>query len=900
MTDVQDDRACIAVQRWSPGPRAVHAEQLVHPGGEGPTIALLHHPLDPFVVTIPDARAPALQAAAFAYLQAVGATTVEAQSLGAWLPTVWIEALAKGAGGPAETSASTFGWLPVDGPVESAQPNARQPFGSMRIGAPNADHVVVLFASERLDARRFRGSGLGLRVVMCLRKRDDAAFDAFVTSLGASLPFGVYRDHPVTSDDLPALAGWVSAWSNEGSSGFVAGLAQATGLDARTIGLTGLRAARPPGEPWRIEVRGVGRRPEVDALVYAYTALADEAGRTQLLHCTPLVADAAGEACVFRHDPASWGATGVWRERRPTRDEAMLEAFRAPEAIVPGENPGTLAYGAQLEVRRCSRLVPADRGHSGALPVPLPGTGPEIGGDIAAAVQGLRHGRELLQRLEAYGLPPQQYFRVAQPKIEVMYRSGIEPGAGKDGRTVNARVKPKGWRPDDFGSTPTGQRPLLEIHLGLATLARRSRKPWHQGGPRSRATAMGIAADARWMWHEFGHVLLMATTGELELRFAHSPGDALAAIVADPESKIEREGERWRYQTFPWVLLPRRHDRSVVAGWGWSGPMHADVARVPDALQPRRKGYRSEQILSSTLFRLYRCLGGDTTECADPPRPDRVARRRASHYTTYLLMRALSLLGDARVVPALRAEQLAQALMLADAMQTVPWDVTFPIGSADPADRYQRHGGCAHKVVRWAFEAQGLYTLPGQDGYAPGAPPAVDVYIASRRPEVEVTPYGTVTYGPGNYVPVSLHWQGASSPDVPLWQADSDAILVDRSTGDIVVKVGNRGREVATGVDVEVWWAPWLPGTEPPQWGNGTWVRCELQVAQDVSPGAIVTFGPFEHEPPVQRYLVLAQVRCADDRANIDPAGNLLCATQPTRLDDLVAHDNNLGLRVVE
>ncbi len=706
-------------QRWNPGPHAVQIEHGVHPTGEGSSVLLLHHPLHPFVVTIRDTREQALHAAAFAYLETLGELTVDGCTVCSRLPGEWTEALAAEARGEGDASTATFGWMPVDWPPASPEQAAPQPAGSMRIGSADGDHAVVLFASERLDGSRFRGSGFGLRIVLRLRRREpDGQFEVSMTSLAATLPFGVYREHPATAADLAALPRWVSTWSNDGRRADVLRrLARAAGLDVRTIGLTGLRLARPTPASWTIEVRGVGRRSVRDGLLYAYTALADDAGRTSLLHCTPLIADAAaGDARVFKRDPASSGSTGAWRDRRPTRDDAALDEFRVSETFVAGQAKAPLDRGGELTVQPCPRLVPRDRGRSAPPAFDLPGAGPAVCSDDAAAIQGFRHGRELLERLEAYGMPAQQYFRVAQPRIDVMYRSGIAPGPGKDGRTVNARVLPKGWRPDDFGSTPPGQRPALELHLGLATLVRRCREPWRHREPPSRATATGIAADARWMWHEFGHVLLMATTGELELRFAHSPGDALAAIVADPASTIEREGERWRYLTFPWVLLPRRHDRSVAAGWGWGGPMHAELARVPDALHPRRKGYRSEQILSSTLFRLYRCLGGDTVEDGDPQRPDRAERHRASHYTTYLLLQALRLLGDARVLPARRPEQLAEALMLADTTLTSDWDVTWPLGSSAPTDRFRRVGGCAHKAVRWAFEAQGLYALPGQDG----------------------------------------------------------------------------------------------------------------------------------------------------------------------------------------
>ncbi|NWG73351.1 MAG: hypothetical protein HXY24_01860 [Rubrivivax sp.] len=888
---------------WDPPPHTVQFEQRAHPTGEGPVVLLLHHPLDPFVVAIEDSGDRSLQAAARAYLNALERLHVDGRSVRSRLPAEWIDALAGEARREDDGPLTAFGWMPVDWPPTSPEQAAQQPAGSMRIGPADGDHAVVLFASERLDSSRFRGSGFGLRIVLRLRRPEpDGRIEASVTSFAASLPFGVWS-RPVAAADLADLPQWLSTWSTERRDDVVRGLAQVAGLDERTIGLTGLRLARPTEDSWAIEVRGVGSRPGGGTMLYAYTALADEAGRTSLLHCTPLVADAVpGDARVFDKDPASSSSTLAVRERRPTRDEATLETFRVNETIAAGHAKAPLVHGSELAVQPCARFVREDRGRTAPPAFDLPGTGPPVCSDTAAAVQGFRHGRELLERLRAYGLPPQQYFRVAQSRIDVMYRSGVAPGPGKGGRTVNARVLPKGWRPDDFGSTPPGQRPALELHLGLATLVRRCREPWDGTEP-ARAAAMGIAADARWMWHEFGHVLLMATTGELELRFAHSPGDALAAIVADPESSIEQHGEHWRYQTFPWVLLPRRHDRSVVAGWGWEGPMHAELAGVPDALQPRRKGYRSEQILSSTLFRLYRCLGGDTVEDGDSARSNRVERRRASHYTLYLLLQSLRLLGDARIVPARRPEQLAQALMLADTTLTSEWDITFPIGSTAATDRFRRIGGCAHKAVRWAFEAQGLYALPGHDGHSPGAPPAVDVYIASRRPEGEATPYGPVDYGPGSYVPVSLHWQGAVPGDVPMWQARDDAIEIGGQAGEIRVRVGNRGRHVATGVDVDVWWAPWPPNTPPPQWNEASWTACQgpgPSAQQDIEARATATFGPFQLASTTgQRIVVLARATCAGDRSNIDAGSPLACASQLCRLDDLVAHDNNLGLRVV-
>ena len=119
------------------------------------------------------------------------------------------------------------------------------------------------------------------------------------------------------------------------------------------------------------------------------------------------------------------------------------------------------------------------------------------------------------------------------------------------------------------------------MHLALADLSTRARKPW-DGMKRSPAEPLGIAADARWIWHEIGHVLLTTSVGELQFRFAHSPGDALAAIVSDPESELATD-PNWRGSTFPWVFLPRRHDRCVAVGWSWGGTMHYALSQVPNS-----------------------------------------------------------------------------------------------------------------------------------------------------------------------------------------------------------------------------------------------------------------------------------------------------------------------------
>ena len=535
--------------------------------------------------------------------------------------------------------------------------------------------------------------------------------------------------------------------------------------------------------------------------------------------------------------------------------------------------------------------------------VDLPGAGPPVRSNDSSAVMAYWNVKQFFDRLRAYGLPPDDYFRITPLPLEVYYRSGIRPGPGKDGQTVNARISVKGF-PDNFeGPVPVGS--VVEMHLALADLSTRARKPW-DGIHRSPAVPLGIAADARWIWHEIGHVLLTTSVGELQFRFAHSPGDALAAIVLDPESDLTMD-PNWRGSTFPWVFLPRRHDRCVAHGWSWGGTLHYALSQVPNSAGPRRKAYWSEQILSSSLFRLYRCIGGDTTEVGLPRTPDRDARRSASHYCVYLIIRGIQILGTPLVVPANDPDQLVSALIDADinTASSTPWDFDFyplfpPSFPPAPPDTFDRVGGCVHKVIRWAFETQGLYNPFGKITNAPGAPPPVDVYIDDLRPNFDnCAQSGNMDYGRGSYNPVSLEWDGAQTedPPAPAWQATDHAI--DVQGNNVTVRVGNRGSQPANGVTVQIWWCAWAAPNDPPLWNDNAagWSYSTISAPQNVNSGAEAHFD-FVEALPATRYIILAKASCGDDLANTD-VPTLPCSYRETQLVDLVSGDNNIGLRVI-
>ena len=118
-------------------------------------------------------------------------------------------------------------------------------------------------------------------------------------------------------------------------------------------------------------------------------------------------------------------------------------------------------------------------------------------------------------------------------------------------------------------------------------------------------------------------------------------------------------------------------------------------------------------MLSSTLFRLYRAIGGDAARRNGAPEVE--LRRRAADMVTYLIVRALGSLGPASTAPATNASVFASALMDADRGTAV-----FDYPGLPPDHVSQRRvGGRLHKVIRWAFEKQGLYAR--DDATAHGA-----------------------------------------------------------------------------------------------------------------------------------------------------------------------------------
>jgi hypothetical protein len=913
---------------WTPAKFAIWSQRWDDPNEASPTPVLLHHPTAPYpdnplVVDQVEHSTKQIQRLALHYLREVNERTDIDPPLR--LPEPWLKQL-----DPDDVPAvekHTFRWLPIGWP--SDDDDFADPFVSFRVvretGGTVADEALILLASEwRQDA--YLGSEFGIRVVASVRQsRSDNKREVRIVGMSASVPFGPYLTDGVSTRDWESQAAFQTILERKDDVRME--IARQLRLQDDSVRVRGVRIAEINDTDVQVEWRCTGKAEatgsRTDATPYSFVFVGTPEQAGVLISKVELVADATpGFARVFGLDPESKrGPTPTdVRKRRPTRSEEELNKAREREEVTKtGNSPLTYPEPStglreQMRVEACLGFVLDDRLYASGQPkvVKLPDTGPEapfIRSNDFAAISAYQNVKRFLQRLETYGLGAHRYFQIAKLPLKVFYRSGIRPGPGKDGQAVNARVLVEGWKVDFEGPTKPEEHPFLEMHLAMANLTTRARAAWkYKDSPpaRSPAEPIGIAADPRWIWHEIGHVLLMACVGELQFRFAHSPGDALAAIVADPKSKLAPI-PHWRGATFPWVFLPRRHDRCVLHGWSWGGSMHHAASQVPESQAPRRKGYRTEQILSSSLFRLYRCIGGDTT-LVGSKQPDEYARESASHYSVFLIMKGIQLLGPGAVVPAIKPEQFITALMYADTTTDV-WDVAFPPDSA-LAFEFHRIGGCVHKVIRWAFEAQGMYTPPGKITNAPGTPPPVDVYIEDLRPTSDTSaPSGAIEYRPGGYNPVSLDWDPAQkqSDDPPRWQASRNAIVVS-STGEISVVVKNRGTQQAKNVKVSIWCRKWPistpPGT-PPDWDtSANWdplLPPGGSIVLNINPSDEETFGPFPAVPSSfagMRYLVLAAATCADDRANIDPTTSFPCSLQPTPLLDLVASDNNLGLRV--
>lgn len=357
------------------------------------------------------------------------------------------------------------------------------------------------------------------------------------------------------------------------------------------------------------------------------------------------------------------------------------------------------------------------------------------------------------------------------------------------------------------------------------------------------ANPIGLANDWRVVLHELGgHGILYDHVNSANFGFSHSAGDSFAAVLNDPDSLAAD-----RFLTFPWVasVIGRRHDRPVGAGWAWGGSK--DEA-----------GYQSEEILCTSHFRIYRSLGGDS--------PSVDMRRFAARVVSYLMLRAVGTLTPS-TNPS-NASGWVNALLAAD---TGDWTTA---GLA---------GGAYGKVIRWAFEKQGLFQAAGAPTPVTreGKPPAQDVYIDDGRH--------------GEYQFQGVHWDNQN-----VWNrryADDGTLHEDpwlNRTNYAYCRVRNRGTQTATGVVVKAYNTdPGAGLTWPDDWVPMT--TTQLVVA-DIPSGGEVVVGPFSWTPTFADHECLLMIASSSgDPSNVDAFG----AGESIPEWRLVPHDNNIGQRNV-
>lgn len=547
-----------------------------------------------------------------------------------------------------------------------------------------------------------------------------------------------------------------------------------------------------------------------------------------VLYLRALVDNAKG--LVFKNDPQT---LSVDPDIGPRSDGATLDAFRELvelEGLTPPLNGIQRLEGEWVKLEDCY-----------APEVPAPSDSQSAGfsfgsrTDEFGAVNAYYHCDGLFRMLEGMGFDVRAYFDGTRFPIPIDHRASIDPDgvfggiADNDGNKVNAQSLG-----NELG---TGQGALLFLLADAADV----------GNP------LGAAVDRRVVQHEFGHTLLWDHVHDCNFGFAHGAGDTIAAVLGDVAGPPALE----RGVTIPFthqsliLELRRRHDRQVGLGWAWGG-------REDDTC------YGSEQILTTTLFNVYRAIGGDHPELA--------RREAAARTVVYLVVRAIGTLTPAS--RAAHALDFANALMTADA-----GDWVFE-GLA---------GGAYHKVIRWAFERQGLYQLEGSEQHVrhPGASPAVDIYIEDGRNGDY--PFPTTAAG-GDPVEVwnrtSVGGDGDGAHEEPILGAMNQAY----------VRIRTRGTQRATNIVVrgfhsrsggaDVYPEDWLPMVT-----SQISVR-DLELTQ---PPDSVVAGPFDWTPAVVgEQTLLFSVSALGDPSNIDGR-----VTGSIGAERLVLNDNNLAVRRV-
>jgi len=288
--------------------------------------------------------------------------------------------------------------------------------------------------------------------------------------------------------------------------------------------------------------------------------------------------------------------------------------------------------------------------------------------------------------------------------------------------------------------------------------------------------------------------------------------------------------------------IERRHDRNVEEGWAWGG--------IADNRQ-----YGSEQILSTTLFRIYRHIGGDSDDLEE--------RKSAARYMAYIIIKAVSGLTQITRNP----DVFVSALIDAD---------------ATTREHAGRTGGTLAKLFRWSFELQGLYQPPNTvfPVNKAGFPPAVDIYVDNGN-------NGIYQITPGDYSNQHGLWNrraadAGSTHETPV--IDEENFLY--------VKVGNRGTNNSQQVEVRAYTAGAAAANL--EWPN-SWIAIGTATAPTIAAGQKGLVGPIKWIPNAAGERILVSLSTPGDRSSAEKFG----PGRSTKNKYLVLADNNLAERTM-
>jgi hypothetical protein len=406
---------------------------------------------------------------------------------------------------------------------------------------------------------------------------------------------------------------------------------------------------------------------ETGAALYVRALAADVSPQVLLFGADPVTLDGASHALTF--GPGNW--------------DTELDRYRGQLASSDVPSDETIMRSEFVEVVEIAPppLRPPDVTGAGALES-RDHYLPYVRGDYFARATAVFHLDRCVRTLESIGVNVADFFRPAA-------ENGTNP------------LTPSGL--------PIKVDPCVESIAGInmatnaMTLGNASGVEGICIGELAVDAGVTAATDPRFIWHEFGHVLLFTRDPRSNgrLPFAHGIGDALAAIHFDPDSAV-RSDSSLRGLSFPWFRDYRPHRIARRHDWGFDEPEGMIWARLD---LDWRNEYQREEVLSSTLFRLYRAIGGDS--------PSAARRRLASNYVLFLIVQAI---GAAKLEALNGPHELRDLLIAADAR--------IDRGAFEDIPR-----GALEKVIEWAFEEQGLDAWQDENGCWQRSPPAVDVFV---------------------------------------------------------------------------------------------------------------------------------------------------------------------------